>query len=70
MANNPENSAFVNRQLISQVELNNVFIKSLILQNIGIVKGITEETRQFIQDKCKDDANFVVRMICDEKANA
>lgn len=30
------------------------------------MNGITDETKEYIISKCKYDANFVVRMVCDE----
>lgn len=42
------------------------YIKNLITRHLHKVNGITDGTREYIISKCKHDANFVVRMVCDE----
>lgn len=70
MARNPENSKIVNQQLISLVDSGNVYLKNLIIRNIYKENGISDVTRNYIMKKCENDANFVVRMVCEEeKAN-
>ena len=45
---------------------NSVYIKNLIIRNLDKINGITDKTKEYIISKCRHDANFVVRMICDE----
>lgn len=66
MARNPENHGIVNHQLVSLIDSDSVYIKNLIMRNLYKIKGITDGTREYIISKCKHDANFVVRMVCDE----
>ena len=66
MSRNKENYGITNRQLISIFDSNDVYIKNLIMRHLHKVNGITDGTREYIISKCKHDANFVVRMVCDE----
>ena len=66
MSRNPENSGIVNRQLVNLIDSNSVYIKNLILRRLHKTPGITTETREYIISKCKYDANFVVRLVCEE----
>lgn len=66
MSRNEQNSSIVNHQLTSLVDADNMYIKNLIVRHLHQAKGITEETKDYIISKCKHDANFVVRMVCDE----
>lgn len=66
MSRNPENYGIVNHQLINLIDSENVYIKNLILRNLHRVNGITDSTREYVMSKCKQDANFVVRMVCSE----
>ena len=36
------------------------------MRHLYTMKGITDGTKEYIISKCKQDANFVVRMVCDE----
>ena len=67
MLRNPENKSIINHQLISLVDRDNVYIKNLIMRNIGAVNNIAETTREYIIAKCQNDPNFVVRMVCEEE---
>lgn len=69
MARTSENSAIVNHQLILLIDSDNVYIKNLILRNIYKESGISEVTRNYIIAKCENDANFVVRMVCEKEKN-
>lgn len=66
MSRNPENCGIVNHQLVNLVDSNSVYIKNLIIRHLYKMNGITDETKEYIISKCKYDANFVVRMVCDE----
>lgn len=66
MSRNPENCGIVNHQLVDLIDSNSVYIKNLIIQNLDKINGITDKTKEYIISKCRHDANFVVRMICDE----
>lgn len=66
MSRNPENCGIVNHQLVNLVDSNSVYIKNLIIRHLYKMNGITDETKEYIISKCRHDANFVVRMVCDE----
>ena len=66
MSRNPENCGIVNHQLVNLIDSNSVYIKNLIMQHLHKIKGITDGTKEYVMSKCKHDANFVVRMVCDE----
>ncbi len=66
MSRNPENCGIVNHQLVNIIDSNSVYIKNLIMRHLHKVNGITDETKEYIISKCRHDANFVVRMVCDE----
>lgn len=64
MSRNPENIGIVNHELVKLIDTDNVYIKNLIMRNLYKVSGITDETKEYIISKCKNDTNFVVRMVC------
>lgn len=66
MSRNPENCGIVNHQLVNLIDSNSVYIKNLIMRHLHKIKGITDGTKEYVMSKCKQDANFVVRMVCDE----
>ena len=66
MSRNPENDGVVNHQLVNLIDSNSAYIKNLIMRQLHKMRGITDKTREHIISKCKHDANFVVRMVCDE----
>ena len=66
MSRNPENSSIVNHQLVNLIDSDSVYIKNLIIRHLHKMNGITDGTKEHIISKCKQDANFVVRMVCDE----
>ena len=66
MSRNPENSGIVNHQLVNLIDSDSVYIKDLIIRHLHKMNGITDGTKEYIISKCKQDANFVVRMVCDE----
>ena len=70
MSRNPENCGIVNHQLVNLVDSNSVYIKNLIIRHLHKMNGITDETKEYIISKCRHDANFVVRMVCDETEKA
>lgn len=66
MSRNPENYGIVNHQLVNLIDSNSVYIKNLIMRQLHKINGITDENKEYIISKCKNDANFVVRMVCNE----
>lgn len=66
MSRNPENDGVVNHQLVNLIDSNSAYIKNLIMRHLHKMRGITDKTREHIISKCKHDANFVIRMVCDE----
>lgn len=64
---NPEYEEIVNQQLLERVDLDNLYIKNLIIRHIYSETGIYDTTRKFIVKKCQNDPNFVVRMVCEEE---
>ena len=66
ISRNPENCGIVNHQLVNLIDSNSVYIKNLIMRHLHKIKGITDGTKEYVMSKCKHDANFVVRMVCDE----
>ncbi len=66
MSRNPENCGIVNHQLVNLIDSNSVYIKNLIIRHLHEMKGVTDGTKEYIISKCRHDANFVVRMVCDE----
>ena len=66
MSRNPENCGIVNRQLVNLIDSNSVYIKNLIMRHLHKMNGITDGTKEYIFSKCRYDANFVVRMVCEE----
>ena len=66
MSRNPENCGIVNHQLVNLIDSNSVYIKNLIMRHLHKMDGITDVTKEYIISKCRHDANFVVRMVCDE----
>ncbi len=67
MIRNSENEGIVNHQLLSIVDSENFKIKNLIMRNIYKTRGMSESTKQYVISKCQNDANFVVRMVCEEE---
>ena len=66
MSRNPENSRIVNHQLMNLIDSNSVYIKNLIMRHLHKMNWITDVTKEYIISKCRHDANFVVRMVCNE----
>ena len=69
LSRNSENYGIINRQLVNLIDSNNVYIKNLILNNLYKIYGITDETKEYIISKCKNDSNFAVRRCCAEVVN-
>lgn len=64
---NVENQPIINQQLVGIIDSDCYYIKNLILRHIFNTDGITETTRNYILSKCENDANYVVRMVCEEE---
>lgn len=61
---NQENQGIINRQIISLIDTDDVYIKNLIIWHIFKNTGITEETKNYVLEVCKHDSNYVTRMLC------
>lgn len=66
---NPENERIINHKLVDLIDTDNVYIKNLIMRNLYHVDGIQESTREYIVSKCRNDANYVVRLVCEREKN-
>lgn len=66
MGRNPENRGIVNHRLVNLVDENSFYIKNLIIRQIYNMEEISNSTKEYIMTKCRQDANFVVRMVCAE----
>ncbi len=64
LSRRPENYSIVNHQLIELVNTDSVRIKTLIMYRLKNVQGLTDTTKDYIISKCREDANFAVRMVC------
>ena len=67
LARNSENENVVNRQLLSLIDSECVYVKNLILRRIGKAKGVRDVTKAYITSKCENDPCYVVRMVCQEE---
>ena len=65
---NPENEGIINHKLVDLIDTDNVYIKNLIMRNLYHVDGIQESTREYIVSKCRNDANYVVRLVCETES--
>ncbi len=65
---NPENEGIINHKLVDLIDTDNVYIKNLIMRNLYHVDGIQESTREYIVSKCRNDANYVVRLVCERES--
>lgn len=63
---NPENHNIINSQLIKLVDTDNVYIKNLIMRQIHNIDNFDKNTKEYIISKCQNDANYVVRLVCNE----
>ena len=66
LSRNSDNHGVINHQLIMLIDSNGAHIKNLIMQQLHKINGVTDSTKEYIISKCKQDANFVVRMVCSE----
>ena len=66
LSRNSDNHGVINHQLIMLIDSNGAHIKNLIMQQLHKINGVTDSTKEYIMSKCKQDANFVVRMVCSE----
>lgn len=66
LGRNPENRGIVNHRLINLVDENNAYIKNLIVRQIYNMGEISDSTKEYIMTKCRQDTNYVVRMVCAE----
>lgn len=67
LARNPDNENIVNRQIISLIDTDCAYIKNIIIRRIYELRGILQSTKNYIETKCTNDANFVVRMVLEEQ---
>lgn len=66
MLRQEKNRRLINDQIRKIVDMDCVNIKNLILRKIS-GEGVTEETRRYVLEKCQNDANYLVRMVCQEE---
>lgn len=66
MLRNAENRDIVNDRLSYLIDNDCAHIKNLILRNAYKVEGISDNTREHIISKCRNDSNFIVRLVCEE----
>lgn len=64
---NKENQKVVNYRLINLIDSDGVHIKNLIMRSINDLEGVFDQTKDYILDKCKNDANYVVRMVYEQE---
>lgn len=68
LCRNPENCGIVNQRLINLIDESSFYIKNLVVRQIYNMKEISDSTKEYIMTKCRQDPNFVVRMVCAEVA--
>lgn len=66
LSRNSENKGIVNHQLVDMIDSGSVYIKNLIMRHLHEVRGLSDETKDYIISKCKHDTNYVVRIVCAE----
>lgn len=66
LSRNLENSGIIKCQLINLIDSDVVHVKNLILRKIHKLNGINDDVKEYIISKCKQDVNFLVRMVCKE----
>lgn len=64
---NKENWSIINHRMISLIDSDGVYIKNLILRSLNDFEGLYEQTKDHIFSKCKNDANYVVRMVYEQE---
>ncbi|MCI8800611.1 MAG: hypothetical protein HFH88_12490 [Lachnospiraceae bacterium] len=65
---NPENEGIINHKLVDLIDTDNVYIKNLIMRNLYYTDGIQASSKDYIVSKCRNDANYVVRMVCERES--
>lgn len=65
---NPENKGIINHKLVDIIDTDNVYIKNLIMRNLYYTDGIQASAKDYIVSKCRNDANYVVRMVCERES--
>lgn len=65
---NPENEGIINHKLADIIDTDNVYIKNLIMRNLYYTDGIQASAKDYIVSKCRNDANYVVRMVCESES--
>ena len=66
---NPSNADIVCGQLVRSVDVDNLYIKNLILRESSKSELIDTATRDYIFLKCEIDSNYMVRKTCSELKN-
>ena len=49
------------------IDSDGVHIKNLIMRSINDLEGVFDQTKDYILDKCKNDSNYVVRMVYEQE---
>lgn len=60
---NSENQDIINRQIVSLIDTDNVYIKNLILQRISKTPGIRDDTKNYVTEVCSRDANYITKTL-------
>lgn len=66
---NKRNKKIINRQILNIIDSDNVYIKNLIINNIHVARNVSNDTYQYVFSKCKNDSNYAIRMLCQERLN-
>lgn len=66
---NKRNKKIINRQILNIIDSDNVYIKNLIINNIHMARNVSNDTYQYVFSKCKNDSNYAIRMLCQERLN-
>lgn len=66
LGKNKEYSSVVSNEMLKLIDSDGLNIKNLIIQHINHIEWSTPDIKDYILFKCKQDANYVVRKVCDE----
>ena len=64
---NEQNKTVINQQLVKLIDSDGPQIKALILQRLETTENVENKIKEYIQSKCKNDSNYIIRNICEEQ---
>lgn len=64
VSSNPHNQNMVNRMAINLMSNDDIYIKNLILRDLGNIHGITETNKKIIKSLGQNDVSYIVRKRC------